>query len=660
MDVFRSFVIVFFIFSIPCSSYAQGFSKRFNEANYFFQQKKYDEVLTYLQSGNKFFKSENPEIIFLSAASHYYLNNLEAAEKEFISLLKEKSSHQVEAFLFLGQIRFHQQDFTNASSYLKSYLKAISPSHPNRNEVRNVIRNCATGLELQYKSPLAIVENLGRQINTPGDEFAPFWNPLYQNNIYFTSAKRTSETNDPPQTDLFFSSKENGIWQKPKSFNPILNSPKQETGLGFNTSGQVLYYFRGNNLFQGAIFTDTLKKSGKFKINPYLTSLNLISAHTPPHFVSDTLIIFASSSLGGQGGLDLFKTIKRNGLWTKPENLGSDVNSSYDENFPFLAPDGTTLYFSSNNPELSIGGYDIFKTSINKSGPIVNLGLPVNSTADDTHFSAGRDGITAYFASNRKTGFGARDLFTAYFFSPLNEMNSSGYSQGIAFKDNLSSDYYEFKSILLNGAEHPLESDYKPYFNAVIPILNDNPNIKLFISGYPHKDLSFSDGMKYNLNLLTDIHRFFSRASVNTRQITYSTACSSLFEKGNQGFSFRFSGELPMNIALNTTPLFEGENGNILSDSICFKWLLKEILFTDLQNIDLDEFKNIESLRIELNPVENKLMVYGGLFSSFKLAQWTNNQHHQIVAFLDGEKLSKEKATELISSYPVLSDYINQ
>jgi hypothetical protein len=115
-----------------------------------------------------------------------------------------------------------------------------------------------------------------------------------------------------------------------------------------------------------------------------------------------------------------------------------------------------------------------------------------------------------------------------------------------------------------------------------------------------------------------------------------------------------------MNIALNTTPLFEGENGNILKEGVCFKWLLKEIIYTDLQKTDLEAFKETESLRIEYFPEENKIRVYGGLFSSFSMAQWTNNQQHKIVAFLDGGILSKEKATELISSYPVLSDYIHQ
>jgi tetratricopeptide (TPR) repeat protein len=142
-----------FLLLNPLSSLAQGNAKRFNEANQLFQQKRYDEVLSYLQAGKKFFKTESPEITFLSAASYYYKNKLDEAEIEFVSLLKNKNSLQIEALLFLGQIRFHRQDFTTASSYLKSYLKAISPSHPNRNEVRNIIRHCATGLAIQYRNP---------------------------------------------------------------------------------------------------------------------------------------------------------------------------------------------------------------------------------------------------------------------------------------------------------------------------------------------------------------------------------------------------------------------------------------------------------------------------------------------------------------------------
>ena len=91
MSLCRSFAtIMLFLLLNPLSSLAQGNAKRFNEANQLFQQKRYDEVLSYLQAGKKFFKTESPEITFLSAASQYYKNKLDEAEIEFVSLLKKK------------------------------------------------------------------------------------------------------------------------------------------------------------------------------------------------------------------------------------------------------------------------------------------------------------------------------------------------------------------------------------------------------------------------------------------------------------------------------------------------------------------------------------------------------------------------------------------
>jgi hypothetical protein len=157
---------------------------------------------------------------------------------------------------------------------------------------------------------------------------------------------------------------------------------------------------------------------------------------------------------------------------------------------------------------------------------------------------------------------------------------------------------------------------------------------------------------------LVDIHRFFSQSSLKHSNVSYRVIYSPLFDKGNQGISFRFSGAKPMDMALNTNLLFDGENGNIAQDALCFKWLLKEIPYTDLQNINIEDIKGHESLLFEILPDKNKLCVYSGLFNSFDLAQWSNNKNYEIVAFLDGEKLSKEQAAKLISTYPVLSEYI--
>jgi hypothetical protein len=156
--------------------------------------------------------------------------------------------------------------------------------------------------------------------------------------------------------------------------------------------------------------------------------VDALAGISSPHFVSDKIIIFPSQRPGGYGGLDLYKTEFSNGQWSVPQNLGPTINSPYDETTPFMARDGKSLYFSTNNTELSMGGFDVVKTVFNTyagnwTRPF-NLGMPINSAGDETHFRLSRDGYSAYFASSRKDGMGERDLFAAYFFDYLPEMGA--------------------------------------------------------------------------------------------------------------------------------------------------------------------------------------------------------------------------------------------
>ncbi len=78
-----------------------------------------------------------------------------------------------------------------------------------------------------------------------------------------------------------------------------------------------------------------------------------------------------------------------NGKWsTLPQNL-TNINSPFDEEYPSLSKDGKTLYFSSKGYE-NMGGYDIFKSVWDESAQAwskpVNLGSPVNSPFEDIYF----------------------------------------------------------------------------------------------------------------------------------------------------------------------------------------------------------------------------------------------------------------------------------
>lgn len=140
----------------------------------------------------------------------------------------------------------------------------------------------------------------------------------------------------------------------------------------------------------------------KTKVDKKLNEYSLI------YLSSDNkMVIFSSYGNDGKNGKDLFKVVKLpNGEWSKPSILPSTINTKYDEDYPFLHPDGKTLYFSSKGHN-SMGGYDIFKSEFNEktntwSTPI-NLDFAINSPDDDILFISDIDNELAYFASARSS-----------------------------------------------------------------------------------------------------------------------------------------------------------------------------------------------------------------------------------------------------------------
>ena len=123
-------------------------------------------------------------------------------------------------------------------------------------------------------------------------------------------------------------------------------------------------------------------------------------------------LYFASDKLGGYGGTDIYISARNaNGVWSEPKNLGAEINSAFDEKFPFIAEDGT-LYFSSNAPN-GLGGLDVYKTKAENGKWLKpeNLGAPVNSNKDEFGLIIDGKNQNGYFASNRDGGMGDDDIY---------------------------------------------------------------------------------------------------------------------------------------------------------------------------------------------------------------------------------------------------------
>ena len=102
-----------------------------------------------------------------------------------------------------------------------------------------------------------------------------------------------------------------------------------------------------------------------------------------------------------------------NGNWADEQNIGRTINTPYDEEGPYLHPDGKTIYFSSKGHN-SMGGFDVFTSEMAEDGSWSeprNLGYPINTVGEDVFFIPSSDGTRAYFSSYRKDGEGEQDIY---------------------------------------------------------------------------------------------------------------------------------------------------------------------------------------------------------------------------------------------------------
>ncbi|RLD50587.1 MAG: hypothetical protein DRI97_16830, partial [Bacteroidetes bacterium] len=123
---------------------------------------------------------------------------------------------------------------------------------------------------------------------------------------------------------------------------------------------------------------------------------------------------------------DIFKVVMdANGNWGQPEKLDASINSPYDEDYPVMMDNGSTMYFCSKGHS-SLGGYDIYRTKLDTASNIFsqpeNLGAGINSPFDDIMFVTDKEGDKAYFASNRDNLNGSINVFIVKLVdNPFNE-----------------------------------------------------------------------------------------------------------------------------------------------------------------------------------------------------------------------------------------------
>ena len=605
---FRAGLLLAFLF-IGVALGAQSEKKRIAKELFF--SAKYNDALALLSRSQDLVRTD-VEAKYLYALCHFQLNRLEESERWLQQLIDQNNVPFAECWLYMGKIYQARNQFAEAASYYKTYLRSIGGNHPNRKMVIDILKRCSNGLELQYNKALAFVENLGTQINTIGDEFAPVLSPNFEDKIYFTSVREGNmggprnrrgtrdEQYGKYYSDIYFASNDRGTWGDIQPMDYLRNSPSNDILLGFDYWGSVLFYFKGYTFEQGQFMVDTFRQEDKRRLSsdPFLGPINPNMGDATPHFFSNTRVLFSSRRPGGYGGLDLYEIVYKNGSWSNPRNLGPQINTPYDETTPFMANNGKTLFYSSNNPRISIGGLDIFRAH---QSPITlawtepeNLGMPINSTGDDAYFKIAKDGITGYFSSSRKDGYGQRDLYAAYFNAYLEEMevpagfvpperyNTSKISLLEEVDDQAVSQVVDYSyeeieeqpnnSFYLNEYFEPLLGD--DVLNEMVALYQKDPTSTLVISAYCNQSGSNAQKLSSAIRAAQKISsRLIQKGVPESKLFTRASHLSTEDQSKPFGIDFAFT-KPPLSVAILPVLSLEYQSVNprsILNESLVYK-----------------------------------------------------------------------------------------
>jgi len=390
---------------------AQSWRKLKKEAEQAYQDGQLSDAADkYEQAWRK--KRNKEDLIHEAGELYYQLRDYRKAAEAYRPIKEKNDKFPLVGLKYarcLKQDGQYDRAITEFEAFMESY------TGDGRDILQEIIQNEVAGCRLGMDAPASADRDIelllpGDGINSDKEEFAPY--PLSDNELYYSSTAGD-------RARIYTSRREGTTWSKGE---PPRNFPVIQSGHFCNGSmapdGSRLYFTVCSNT-QGAwndvktrceIFVT--KRVGAVWSQPerlpdYINMAGVTATHPfAVHQRGQEILFFASNREGGRGGMDLWYAARDLGVdnidFAFPVNLGPVVNTLGDEITPFYNIEDQTLYFASNG-HLSIGGFDVFSAvgdEVRWSQP-ENLGMPVNSSADDYFYILNPSRTGGFLTSNR-------------------------------------------------------------------------------------------------------------------------------------------------------------------------------------------------------------------------------------------------------------------
>ena len=399
------------------------------------------------------------------------------------------ASTLIDAKYYLAKVKHQQKLFDEALVLLDTYSK----ENPKKrligiDETTYFTNVCKSAKELISKPHRSVIKNMGPEINSPFADYVPIITPD-ENTLFFTSRRAGSSNNKKDVygnclEDVYFSIKEKGKWKKAEPIGVPINTETNDACVAVSPDGQRMIVFKTSaDGVTGDLYITKLGNDNKWEALVKMgKEINSQFIETSACFSNDTSeIYFSSNRPGGYGGKDIYRIKKLpNGRWAMPFNLGQVINTAYDDDAPYLHPDGITLYFSSKGHN-TMGDYDVFKSGLdrenNQFSKAENLGYPINNVGNDIFFLLSVDGQRGYYSSSKEDTYGNLDIYQIDTRFGDNDLKVK---HGTAFK---GTDFGKVKITLLDNESNQVNGTYysNPKTGKFILVMNPLKSYKAIV-----------------------------------------------------------------------------------------------------------------------------------------------------------------------------------
>lgn len=413
------------------------------------------------------------------AREHFNRGQLRDAET-YINRALGSAQRNPEILFWAAKIALAGDREYDAGQYLQNYLESDRIRNREQAEtMHQIIRETDKVVLDSYLQPMP------HYFDSKFSDYAPVVTDDGKY-LYFTSQRAARDKKD----NIWAAENLSGVWGRPflvkglsDDNNQSLGSINCDSGI-FYLSGRFGRHSRNSNLYK------IYKNNGKWgKPELIQGQVNSKANEYNPFVFEDRLMFFASTRDENIGETDLYVSEKIDGVWQKPVNLGTTINTTGNEISPYFHWNGTSLFFASDTHP-GLGGYDIFVT-YRKGADWTswttpqNLGPKINSVYDDRFFFLKKNSNQAYFSSNRNTDFEEnvfsaivdlveRDLMTVKIHGYVKDEYQNSVQTTITWKYNLQQE--EITAIA--------ETDYEGYYEIELPVIAAEYSYLIQETGY--------------------------------------------------------------------------------------------------------------------------------------------------------------------------------